>query len=595
MKKERKYHIWYLIWRVCVQYIKASKGWGVLEQSIAIIHALSFTAIVIATQILFDAIAQASGGGLDFWHVAAPLGILAAVTIAQQVLYGAESFIFEAVSYKNISNYMEEFQRKLSRLPAKHFENTGFLDDVNRAKEFVEYENLGHFVYVCFRIFTYYSVFFISVGAYLFGLSPILPLVILAAFIPAILGQMAQVKCFEKLEEENAPLRRQNNYYQKVIVDREFYKETRLLGGFRFFNRLFSETLFIVTEKTWKTERNAAILRLLLNIASFLGLGTSIFMLFNAVMTGDISVGAFAAVFAALSKIFSVMDEIVTRHLSGGSEHLGQLKNYYRLLDMEEAEGEDGSSDFTKGIEARDIKFTYPGRDEASIRGVTLTIKNGETIAVVGENGAGKSTLVRLLVGIYTPDEGTVLIGGLDSKKAKPSAIFSGISGVFQRYQRYKMTLAENVAISDTMNPVNTDNVQAALTKSEFNEEAATLDTMLSPEFDGIDLSGGQWQRLAIARGLYRTNKFIVLDEPTAAIDPIEEERIYNQFRRLSQDKCAIVVTHRLGSAKLADRIVVMANGEIADIGTHSELVARKGKYSDMWEAQAVWYDTKGT
>jgi ATP-binding cassette subfamily B protein len=116
---------------------------------------------------------------------------------------------------------------------------------------------------------------------------------------------------------------------------------------------------------------------------------------------------------------------------------------------------------------------------------------------------------------------------------------------------------------------------------------------MLSPEFDGIDLSGGQWQRLAIARGLYRTSNFIVLDEPTAAIDPFEEERIYNQFKRLSRDKCAIVVTHRLGSAKLADRIVVMEDGEIADIGTHSELVNRKGKYADMWEAQAAWYEDR--
>jgi ATP-binding cassette subfamily B protein len=116
---------------------------------------------------------------------------------------------------------------------------------------------------------------------------------------------------------------------------------------------------------------------------------------------------------------------------------------------------------------------------------------------------------------------------------------------------------------------------------------------MLSPEFDGIDLSGGQWQRVAIARGLYRSSKFIVLDEPTAAIDPIEEERIYNQFRRLSQDKCAIVVTHRLGSARLADRIVVMDNGEIADIGTHNELLARKGKYANMWQAQAAWYENR--
>lgn len=114
---------------------------------------------------------------------------------------------------------------------------------------------------------------------------------------------------------------------------------------------------------------------------------------------------------------------------------------------------------------------------------------------------------------------------------------------------------------------------------------------MLSPEFNGIDLSGGQWQRVAIARGLYRANGFIVLDEPTSAIDPVEETRIYGQFQQLAEGKCAVIVTHRLGSAKLAHRVVVMDAGEIVDVGTHDELLSRPGKYADIWAAQAQWYD----
>ena len=237
-----------------------------------------------------------------------------------------------------------------------------------------------------------------------------------------------------------------------------------------------------------------------------------------------------------------------------------------------------------------DASFCYPGRDTAAIDGASLSIASGETIAIVGENGAGKSTLVRLLTGLYGPDEGTVTIGGLDSKKIHPSAVFSGISGVFQRYQRYKMTLGDNVTISSATGTPDDDNIQGALDKAEFNEDGLLLDSMLSPEFDGIDLSGGQWQRLAIARGLYRSSDFIVLDEPTAAIDPIEETRIYNQFKRLAKDKSAIIVTHRLGSTKLADRIVVMDAGKIVDSGTHDELIARPGKYAEMWMAQAAWY-----
>lgn len=159
-----------------------------------------------------------------------------------------------------------------------------------------------------------------------------------------------------------------------------------------------------------------------------------------------------------------------------------------------------------------------------------------------------------------------------------------------QKYQRYKMTLGENVSISDTKTAPNVTKSEHSLTEAGYNGESMSLDIMLSPEFGGIDLSGGQWQRVAIARGLYRTSGFIVLDEPTAALDPIEEKKLYQQFQQLAKGKCAVVVTHRLGSAKLAHRIVVMDGGKITDIGTHEELLARNGKYLEMWKAQAQWY-----
>ncbi|MCL2576149.1 MAG: ABC transporter ATP-binding protein/permease [Defluviitaleaceae bacterium] len=589
--KDKRYNILRLAGRSAWLYIKTSKWSGVLEQTLAAMHSFSWAAAIMATQVLFDAVTAASVGEIEFWAVVSPLALLAGIIFVQQILNGAENFVSDAVEQKNKGRYMAALQRKMQRISAKNFEDTNFLDDVNKAREGAN--SVGYFAFVCLQMFTFYVVFFVSVGWYLFSLSPILPLTILIAFVPAILGQIAHIKVFSKLEEQNAPLRRKYEYYQKAIVDREFYKETRILGGFRFFHRLFTETLTIVTKKTWQTEHKAAIMRILLNFASFVGLGVSIFMLFNATMSGDISVGAFAAVLAGLSTIFDIMEEAVTYHLSHAAESIGKVTNYFKMLDAEEANGEIITPDFTKGIIAENIRFTYQGREEAAIDGVSLSISNGETLAIVGENGAGKSTLVRLLIGLYTPDEGSVKIGGMDSKKIHPSAIYGTISGVFQRYQRYKMTLEDNVAISNTKASANIAQIQAALDEAEFNEEGAELGTMLSPEFDGIDLSGGQWQRLAIARGLYRKHDFIILDEPTAAIDPIEEERIYNQFKQLAKDKCAIVVTHRLGSAKLADRIAVMDNGKIDDIGTHDELIIRGGKYAEMWQSQAEWYENR--
>ena len=181
-------------------------------------------------------------------------------------------------------------------------------------------------------------------------------------------------------------------------------------------------------------------------------------------------------------------------------------------------------------------------------------------------------------------------LGGLDIAKYSFS-VWEGISGVFQKYQRYKMTLRENVTISDMTMEVDENKIKSVLEEAGFEKDNVGLDDMLSPEFNGLDISGGQWQRVAIARGLYRVNGFIVLDEPTSAIDPIEETKIYKKFAELAKGKCALVVTHRIGSAKLADRIIVMDAGKVVDMGTHKELIARPGQYAKMWEAQAQWYE----
>ena len=593
MKREKRYGLVPIILRNSIEYFKKAKLWGLAEQMVAVLRALSWTAGIITTQRLFDAITRPDLSETDFWQIASYLGILALVLIGQQLLGGLGQYLLSRVSYTNMGLYMVEFQEKLGRLPAKHFEDTNFLNDVNKAKECLEYETLGHFASTCLQLVTYYLVFFVSVGGYLFWLSPVLPFVILLSFVPAFLGQLAQVKIFSVLEEEKSQLRRECDYYQKTIIDKTFFKETRLLGAFNYFYDLFIRSLSIKVEKTWKTERKVAIIHLLLGLISFIGLGSAILILFYSTMSGQISIGSFAAVFVSLTQIFSIMDEMVHQHLSGGSEALGQVTNVYRLMDLSEVAGEFTNPDYSKNIVANEISFAYPLQNKLAVKDVSLTIHDGETIAIVGENGSGKSTLVRLLMGLYTPDSGVVTIGGLNTKTTHPDSLYSHISGIFQHYQRYKMTLAENVSISDVKRAEDIEKINRSLQEADFDKGKIDLDTMMSPEFGGVDLSGGQWQRLAIARGLYREHHFILLDEPTASIDPIEEAMLFNQFRRLTAGKSAAIVTHRLGSTKLADRIIVMDKGEISDFGTHEELLNRGGKYADMWQAQAKWYEKR--
>ena len=587
--EKKKYTFTRVMLRVIPISFKTTPVLSIVVILMGILHALTWAVGIIATQNLFDAVSNAAAGYIGIGECIMSLLILTAVTFGQQVMNGVHNFVGVGIAIpKSLRGVKTMLHRKLQRIDPSRFEETSFLDDLNKAREGIAVIPL--FSQLIFLIVCFYGVYFGSIGIYLYRLKPILVITLVVAFIPALLAQIVRGKVFTKLEEQNAPLRREYEYYQKTICDREYFKETRLLGAFNFFHKLFSDTMLLLTRKTWQAERKTALLQLLLNITSFAGMAISAYMLFTATMSGEITVGAFAAVFAALGNIFSIMQEIINMHIGSMNRDIGKITNFVRMLDIPEWTGTEKAPDFSKGIVAQNISFTYPGRDEPAVRDVSLTIAEGETIAIVGENGAGKSTLVRLLTGIYHPSDGKVTVGGLDTARFAPKSVYKGISGVFQKYQRYKMTLKDNVAISDMESP-GTERLDTALHDADFNSESAGPDTMLSPEFDGIDLSGGQWQRLAIARGLYRQNGFIVLDEPTSAIDPIEETKIYTQFQHLASGKCAVVVTHRLGSAKLAHRIVVMDGGRIIDTGTHNELVARPGKYADMWIAQAKWYE----
>ena len=556
--------------------------------AVSVANGLSWAGTVIATQMLFDAITRAAVGQIGFWDCVPSLLALAGASFGQQIFEGIYLFLIRVVHGKCAGYFKAMLHRKLLRVDPALFEATAFLDDLNKGREsaFI----ITYFCLLLQGIPSFYMVYFVTVGAYLFRLKPLLLVTLVAAFVPAMLAQVVRGRVFTALEGQSAPLRRQHEYYQKTLCDREYFKETRILGAFMFFHKRFVDTLALLTRKVWQAERKTALLQLLLNMSSFAGMAVSVYLLFSAAMAGEITVGAFAAVFASLGQLFFLMQELVAGHIGNMNRDLGKATNFLRVLDFPERTGTDEVLDFTKGIVAENISFTYPDRDEAAVCDLSLSIAEGETIAIVGENGAGKSTLVRLLTGIYLPTKGVVTIGGLDTAKAVPQQLFKQISGVFQKFQRYKMTLEANVAISDVHADKNPVKIEAALREADAALGLA-LDTVLSPEFDGIDLSGGQWQRVAIARGLYRRHGFIVLDEPTSAIDPIEEARVYAQFQRLAKSKCAVVVTHRLGSAKLAHRIIVMDGGKIVDTGTHAELLSRPGKYAEMWAAQAKWYE----
>lgn len=587
----KKYSFLSIIIRNSIEYFKKAKFWGILEQFVSVCRAVCFMANIWVMEQLFDSVSNLKELNNNTNKIILNLLFLTILLIFQQLLNGYSQYLMSKNSYSNMGKFMTDFQKKMGRVHPQKFEDSKFLDSIERAKDCLEYESLGHFASVCLQLITYYLVLLFMVGYYMFNISPYIPLIILISFIPLICGHLFHYKQYERLEKDTSAIRRQTVYYRDTIVNYRYAKETRVLGAFSYFFKLFSQSLKLLTKKEYNLGIKVAMIQLLLNSFTFLGFGCVIFLLSSNLSNGIISIGTFSSTFIMLSQFFSLIDELVSIHISGSSEVLAQVTNYYKLMDLDERTGNVDKIDFSNGITLENVSFKYTENDNTIINKVNLHLSNGESIAVVGENGSGKTTLIRLLIGLYIPNSGNIKIGGLFSHLNNQNSLFKRTSGVFQNFQRYKMSLLDNVTISDITKNNNTSKINELLKKVSLEIDNIQLTTMLSPDFGGIDLSGGQWQRLAIARGLYRDHDFIVLDEPTAAIDPIEEATLYKMFENISKNKLSILVSHRLGSVKLADKIIVLDKGNIVEIGTHEELLKNNGKYAELWQSQAKWYE----
>ncbi len=241
-------------------------------------------------------------------------------------------------------------------------------------------------------------------------------------------------------------------------------------------------------------------------------------------------------------------------------------------------------------IRLKHIGFTYPMSKKEALSDISLTLYQGQTVAVVGENGSGKTTLCRVLMGLYQPDKGEIFYGD----HLLSTLELMNISAVFQKYCRYKMTVSENIQLGEFWKKTDEKELKGICKDVGIHLEQEHFTngiyTMLGREFDGIELSGGQWQRIAIARGLFKNSNMIILDEPTAAIDPLEETRLYQDFAKICKNKTAVIVTHRLASARIADRVIVMKEGKVIQDGSHEQLISVEGEYKKMYEEQKKWY-----
>lgn len=595
MKKEKSLSFFVIIKRLFILVIKSCPLYFIIYALTDMCQGVSYGINTHLLQVFFDELEKSIRDEVPYKNVIILAVLLGVLLIFIQLLNGLANFMYENLIKKLKGSLTFKVNAKAAELDPILYENTKELDKINKAHNGME--NSVEMLFSFISIFTFHIPYFIYMEIYLFKLQPLLSIAFIFMFVPMTCLQYFKSKIFFKLEDKSAPVRREYEYYEKCMSDKEYLKETRLLGAEDYFGNLTRKALNTLNQLIMEAERRAAKIEFVGQSVTLFGYLLILVILVYSVINGQIGIGAWGAVFASIGLVFGIIQDIIQRNIGFMSRNLGLVRNFINFLDMPADQKREETVDMKKGIVCKNVSFKYPDAQDYALENINLNIKQGEVVALVGENGSGKTTLTKLLLGLFEPVKGDVIVGGKNTKEISRKSFREKSSAVFQNFEKYKLSLRENVGISDFDNMDSDSGIQSALEKVgvDFSKKVLpdNLDTVLSSEFDGVDLSGGQWQKVAISRGIYKQHDFIVLDEPTSAIDPVQETELYQNFQKISEGKTAVLVTHRLGSAKMADKIIVLDKHKIVECGTHEELMKKKGKYQEMFMNQAQWYKTE--
>lgn len=418
------------------------------------------------------------------------------------------------------------------------------------------------------------------------------PLVAVAGMLPLIRKQMELYSLGWSMTVQRTEQSREINYQQRVAMRHEYAKEVRLYGMMPALRARYLADARDY-QRIMRGVRQRQLLEVLPQQVLMLAVTAGIFAYVVAQAGAGLqTAGAVVLVITALAQLRERLGSVSDVTASAG-EHLGWFAKYHAFLDAVPAVSAPPQpaplpERFDLCLEA--VSFGYAGHAPV-LEDLSLCIPEGQTVAVVGENGAGKSTLIKLLLRFYDPTAGRITVGGTDLRDLDPVQWRSQVAAVFQDYARFEWSVRDNVLLGSPEDPQRlAQAAQGSGLSGLLPRLESGMDTRIGQAFGGIDLSGGQWQKLVTARALYRPARVLILDEPTAALDPRSEAEVFAGFAAISRGRTTLLVTHRLGSVRMADRILVLKAGRLIEDGSHEQLLARGGEYAELWRLQAQQY-----
>ncbi len=548
----------------------------------------------ISLKVIFDALEN----GKSFGYI---MGFLVFVSMAIIVRNIAGCFIVEYIEpVANVTmkeKMREELFEKASKMDLEYYETPKFYTDFVWAAS--QADNKIYEVLWAYMNFTAKASEIIFMGGVMIVLDPVLLIFAIAAVIIRLLFNSIIVKKRYELDVQAKPIERERDYSQRIFYLKDYAKEIRLSSVHEILYERFKRATEQMQKIYHEGGAKLAGIGILSGISQefLLSFAMMVYLTYKILVTKDISLGDFAALIYTTQRFAKRMRELVDvlTKFTETSMYIEKFKNFLAYMPRIEQQKGKEVKDEVQEIKLENVSFTYTGETIPSLKNINMTIKPYEKIAIVGYNGAGKSTLIKLLMRLYDVSKGSISMGGINIKKYDTEEYRKNFGAVFQDFQIFAATLGENVAM-EFVDDKQKLAILKALSQSGFDEKLSSLqlgiDTPLTKEFheEGTNLSGGEAQKIAIARVFFKFFKYVTMDEPSSALDPISEYNLNENMLEIAKDKTVIFISHRLSTTCMADRIFMLEKGEIIEQGTHHELMELNGKYAEMFLKQAGKY-----
>jgi ATP-binding cassette subfamily B protein len=567
---------------------------GLLSRVVASLLPL---ALLWIPKLILDRIVHAASAhqpvGPRFWWLVAAEFALAVLT----------SILARAIDYSD-SLLADKYTRHVSIQVMKHaadldliaYEDPVFYDRLERARVQAT-DRLGMIQAIGRLVQLVITTLTLSVTIVVY--SPWLMLLLVGGVIPAFLGESHFAFLGYAKNFRQTPVRRQLDYLRVVGGSKEAAKELKLFGLKDFLTNRFTHLSDEIYEENVGLSRRRLIAGAFFSIIATAGYYSAYVIVIWKTVTGAYSVGTWYLLSGAILQASNNIQQIFST-ISGIADQALFLTDLLAFFQMQptirsKANALPAPRPIVTGFDFRNVSFSYPGSPRLILDRLNFHLRPGERVALIGENGQGKTTIVKLITRLYDPTEGQILLDGIDLREYSLEDLYREIGVIFQDFMRYEMTARENIAVGQIEKLDDLKLLQTASRKSLADQVVAKLpleyEQMLGRRFDGgVDLSGGEWQKIALARAYLREAQLLILDEPTAALDARSEFEVFHRFAELTAGKMALFISHRFSTVRMADRIVVLENGKIAEEGSHDQLSRLGGRYAEMFEMQAASY-----